>query len=79
MKRMECTLANAKLAIRASYTLHNMCEGFRDSTERQWEQEARAFDAVYKQPPHTTTASSGAGDVVRGALAQYFWKFNQIP
>lgn len=77
MKRMECTLASAKLAVRASCILHNVCEAFRDSAEQQWEQEASAFDALYEQPSHTTTASSGEGDVVRGALAQYFWKLGQ--
>lgn len=45
MKRMECTLTNAKLAIMASCILHNVCEDLRDTAE-QWEQEASAFDAT---------------------------------
>ncbi|XP_075559184.1 uncharacterized protein LOC142590668 [Dermacentor variabilis] len=74
MKRMECTLPNAKHAIRASCILHNICEGLRDTVEQQWENEATAFDALYEQPSHTTTASTATGHEVRAALAQYFWK-----
>lgn len=68
MKRMECKLANAQQAIKtALYTA-----SFRDAVEQHWEQDAQTFQALYKQPCHTTTVSTGQGEV-RQALDKYFW------
>ncbi|XP_049516618.1 uncharacterized protein LOC125942471 [Dermacentor silvarum] len=73
MKRMECKLKKAKLAIRAACVLHNICEAMKDSVELQWESEARALD-MYAQPSRNTAECSGGGQEVRQALATYFWK-----
>ncbi|XP_049271307.1 uncharacterized protein LOC119391642 [Rhipicephalus sanguineus] len=73
MKRMECKLANARQAIKTACILHNICESFRDAVEQHWEQDAQTFQALYEQPFHTTTVSTGQGEEVRQALAKYFW------
>ncbi|XP_077485790.1 uncharacterized protein LOC144096777 [Amblyomma americanum] len=73
MKRMECRLNKAKLAIRAACVHHNICEAMKDSVEPQWESEARALD-LYAQPSRNTGECSGGGQEVRHALANYFWK-----
>ncbi|XP_064475393.1 uncharacterized protein LOC135389258 [Ornithodoros turicata] len=44
MKRLECTLPNAKQAIRAACILHNICEDLRDNIENQWEQDLHQHD-----------------------------------
>ncbi|XP_077553196.1 uncharacterized protein LOC144167956 [Haemaphysalis longicornis] len=74
MKRMECKLPNVRRAIRASCTLHNNCEGLGDTVDTQWEQDRRAFDALYEQPVRTTRASTPGGQEARAALGQYFLK-----
>lgn len=73
MKRMECKLANAQQAIKTACILHNICKSLRDAVEQHWEQDAQTFQALYKQPFHTTTVSTGQGEEVRQALDKYFW------
>ncbi|KAK8779661.1 hypothetical protein V5799_019001 [Amblyomma americanum] len=77
MKRMKCKLLNAKQAIRASSTLQNICEAFRDNVEEQWVQDVHNYNALYEQPSHNTEASTAQGLDVRAALAEYFWKLAQ--
>ncbi|KAH7977556.1 hypothetical protein HPB49_002343 [Dermacentor silvarum] len=74
LKRMECKLSNAKLAIRASCTLHNICECFPDHVDEQWIQDVYTCNEMYKQPLHNSDACIGEGEDVRAALAEYFWK-----
>ncbi|KAH7933001.1 hypothetical protein HPB49_006354 [Dermacentor silvarum] len=62
LKRMECKLSNAKLAIRASCTLHNICECFRDHVDEQWIQDVYTFNEMYKQPLHNSDACIGEGE-----------------
>lgn len=74
MKRMECKLSNAKLAIRASCTLHNICETFRDNVDEQWMQDVYTFNELYKEPSRNNDTPTAEGGNVRAALAEYFWK-----
>ncbi|XP_077511060.1 uncharacterized protein LOC144121624 [Amblyomma americanum] len=73
IKRMESKLLNAKQVIRASCTLHNICETFQD-VEEQWILDAHTYNALYEQPSHNTEACAGEGQDVRAALAEYLWK-----
>ncbi|KAK8773284.1 hypothetical protein V5799_012181 [Amblyomma americanum] len=76
MKRMQCQLLNAKQAIRASCTLHNICEAFRDNVEEQWVQDVHNYNVLYEQPSHNTDACTAEGQDVRAVLAEYFWKLS---
>ncbi|KAL1445902.1 hypothetical protein MTO96_044756 [Rhipicephalus appendiculatus] len=73
-KRMECKIKTAKQAIRAACVLHNICETLKDPVEHQWEQELHDFNMQYPQPAHSTDVSSGDGERVREALANYFFR-----
>lgn len=73
-KRMECKIKTAKQAIRAACVLHNICETLKDPVEYQWEQELHDFNTQYPQPAHSTDVSSGDGERVREALANYFFR-----
>ncbi|XP_064471832.1 uncharacterized protein LOC135386041 [Ornithodoros turicata] len=77
MKRLECTLPNAKQAVRTSCILHNICEAFNDNVEHQWERDAHEYDALYEQPRHSSDMCHHGGQEVRRALTQYFWKRRQ--
>lgn len=74
MKRMECDLSTATLAIRACCVLHNICEEFRESLDHQWEEEAAVFNTVFRQPTHASEVHSGNGRAVRAALARHFFR-----
>ncbi|CAN7985568.1 unnamed protein product [Ixodes hexagonus] len=76
MKRMECTISTATLAIRASCVLHNICEDFGETIDQQWEEEAALYDTVYVQPASTTDAQDESGRAVRAALAKHFFARN---
>ncbi|KAH7982751.1 hypothetical protein HPB52_006932 [Rhipicephalus sanguineus] len=74
-KRIECKIKTAKQAIRAACLLHNICETLKDPVEYQWEQELHDFNTQYPQPAHSSTdVSSGDGERVREALANYFFR-----
>ncbi|KAL1447466.1 hypothetical protein MTO96_044281 [Rhipicephalus appendiculatus] len=77
MKRMECNLTTTTLVIKACCVLHNICEGFQEHVEPQWEQEVAMWDAAYEQPTSTSDASSKSGEDVRTALAKYFFARTQ--
>ncbi|XP_077514083.1 uncharacterized protein LOC144124951 [Amblyomma americanum] len=74
MKRIECKPSNAKQATKASCTLHNICEAFRDNVDEEWVEDMHTFNALYQQPSHNSDACTGDGQDVRAPLAEYFWK-----
>ncbi|XP_064469560.1 uncharacterized protein LOC135384279 [Ornithodoros turicata] len=72
MKRMECDVDHARLVIRASCILHNICEHFGDAVLQQWYAEVQHSNAAYEQPQHSADTEQGNGHAVRAAIVDYF-------
>lgn len=72
-----CELSNAKLAIRASCTLHNICKALRDNVDEQCMQDVYIFSELYKEPSYDLGAHTDEGEDARAPLAECFWKRTQ--
>ncbi|KAH6932362.1 hypothetical protein HPB50_004891 [Hyalomma asiaticum] len=69
MKRMECDIDNARLAIRACCVLNNVCGHFGDSVLQRWLIELQNSDNGLH---HSTDVEEGTGSDVRAALVRHF-------
>ncbi|XP_077552785.1 uncharacterized protein LOC144167380 [Haemaphysalis longicornis] len=72
LKRMECDIDNARLAIHACCILNNVCEHLGDTVLQQWCAEVEANNALYDQPAHNTHAVQATGNSVRAAIVEYY-------
>ncbi|XP_070386644.1 uncharacterized protein [Dermacentor albipictus] len=75
-KRMECSVGNARLAIRACCVLNNICEHFNDSVHPQWLSEVQQSNATFPQPSRRTEAEIGNASAIRTALVEYYKRRN---
>lgn len=72
MKRLECDLDNAPLAIRTCCVLNNICEAFSDPVLQQWSSDLETTSSLYEQPNGTTDATTMSGTSVREAVVVYY-------
>ncbi|XP_064475764.1 uncharacterized protein LOC135389661 [Ornithodoros turicata] len=68
MKRLECDLDNAPLAIRTCCVLNNICEAFSEPLMQQWASDSEVASSVYQQPNGATDTRSASGTCVRDAI-----------
>ncbi|KAH9382983.1 hypothetical protein HPB48_023620 [Haemaphysalis longicornis] len=73
IKRTECQVDSASLAIHACCIINNICEHFGDVVLQQRCSEGEATTAVYDQPQRTTDCARAevTGCAVRDALAEF--------
>ncbi|XP_064469700.1 uncharacterized protein LOC135384425 [Ornithodoros turicata] len=72
MKRLECDLDNAPLAIRTCCVVNNTCEVFSDPLMQQWASDSEVASSVYQQPNGAADTRSASGTCVRDAIVGYY-------